>query len=206
MSWKTFHNRGETLRAVVDTANQRRDGVLPMSLPGVTENFRDELDLIGALLLKWHARLSGNIERALTLEPMDLESAVANAWATTAEQMPGVRMVIDRYVDEAEDELNPATSPQMSPELSRAMNRAREHELARLATAAGLASRQDATAVQVGRRVEELARLRLSASATAPVDQVPVDEVPVDQVPTGQTATGGATTSFVDRIKAVIAA
>ncbi len=99
MSWKTFHNRGETLRAVVDTANDRRDGVLPVSVPGVAENFRDELDLIGALLLKWHARLSGNIERALVREPMDLESAVAGAWHTTAEQMPGVRLVIDRCTE-----------------------------------------------------------------------------------------------------------
>ena len=57
MSWKAFHHRGETLRVVVDTANERRDGVLPMDAPGVTENFTDELDLIGALLLKWHARL-----------------------------------------------------------------------------------------------------------------------------------------------------
>src|SRR3954468_10346327 len=102
MSWTAFHSRGETLQAVVDTANARRDGVLPMQVPGVAQNFTDEIDLVGALLLKWHARLSGNIERALLREPMDLESAVASAWRTTAEQMPGVRLVIDQCQEHPE--------------------------------------------------------------------------------------------------------
>ena len=96
MSWTAFHSRGETLHAVVDAANAAQDGILPLQVPGVAENFTDEVDLVGALLLKWHARLSGNIERALMREPMDLESAVASAWRTTAEQLPGVRLVIDR--------------------------------------------------------------------------------------------------------------
>src|SRR3954454_19011451 len=96
MSWTAFHSRGETLQAVVDTANARRDGVLPMQEPGVAQNFTDEIDLVGAMLLKWHARLSGNIERALTREPMNLEAAVAAAWRTTAEQLPGIRLVVDR--------------------------------------------------------------------------------------------------------------
>src|SRR4051812_3096334 len=117
MSWNSFHNRGETLRAVVDTANDRRDGVLPVGVPGVAENFADDVDLVGALLLKWHARLSGNIERALAQEPLGLEAAVASAWRTTAEQMPGVRLVIDRCAEQ------PST-----PEMERAMNRARDHE------------------------------------------------------------------------------
>ena len=91
-----------------------------MHVPGVAENFTDELDLVGALLLKWHARLSGNIERALMREPMDLESAVAAAWRTTAEQLPGVRLVIDR-----------CTERPPGPEMERAMDRAREREWAR---------------------------------------------------------------------------
>ena len=81
MSWNDFHHRAEILRAVVDTADENRDGVLPMHVAGVAENFTDELDLVGALLLKWHARLSGNIERALMREPMDLEDAVRRGMA-----------------------------------------------------------------------------------------------------------------------------
>jgi len=190
MSWNSFHNRGEILRAVVDTANDRRDGVLPVGVPGVAENFKDEIDLVGALLLKWHARLSGNIERALVREPMDLESAVAGAWRTTAEQMPGVRLVIDRCAD------SPAT-----PEMERAMNRAREHEWMRLATLAGLASAQDPSAVAAGRRVEDLAREGLQAPLEAPASPTePLVESPAE----ARKKTSGP--SFVDRIRAVLAA
>ena len=214
MSWKTFHNRGETLRAVVDVANERRDGILPLGVPGVADHFADELDLIGALLLKWHARLSGNIERAFLLEPMDLESAVATAWRTTAEQMPGVRMVIDRCVEDPE-----------GPKMHQAMHRAREREWARLATAAGLASTQDAAAVEAGRRVEERARtgLAISLALAQPEPAVkhaeetaakPAEGTAVEpRAETTGTAAAAApetreatTESFVDRIKAVLAA
>jgi len=202
MSWKTFHNRGETLRDVVTTANDRRDGVLPVSVPGVSEHFRDELDLIGALQLKWHARLSGNIERALVLEPMDLESAVASAWRTTAEQMPGVRMIIDRFV---EDPTGPA--------MAAAMSRSREHELARLATAAGLASGPDHAAVEAGSRVERKARLALGFSLAAPSAETSVEtpartpvETRVADPVTEEIVVERPDVSFVDRIKAVIAA
>jgi hypothetical protein len=186
MSWSSFHNRGEILRAVAGTANERRDGILPVGVPGVAENFEDELDLIGALLLKWHARLSGNLERALAREPLDLEHAVADAWRTTAEQMPGVRMVIDRCAE------HPTT-----PEMEQAMKRAREHEWTRLATLAGLASTKNAAAVKAGRRVEDLAREGLAASAEVPAV---AQEAPAAAP---EAATGP---SFVDRIRAVLAA
>jgi hypothetical protein len=200
MSWKTFHSRGETLRVVMDTTNDRRDGVLPMDLAGVAENFTDELDLIGALLLKWHARLSGNIERAMLREPLDLESAVAAAWHATAEEMPGVRLVVDRCAE------SPA-----GPEMERAMARAREKEWARLAIAAGLANTPDDAASAVGRRVEERARRGLAHSAAQSAAQsagrsatepaAPARTV-THTVPGAHRATG----SFADRIKAVLAA
>lgn len=184
MSWTAFHSRGEILRAVVDTANRRCDGVLPTQEPGVAEHFTDEIDLVGALLLKWHTRLAGNIERALMREPMNLEAAVVAAWRTTAEQMPGVRLVVDRC----------AESPETS-EMATTMERAREREWIRLAVAAGLANAQGPAAVEAGRRIEELAREGL---VTAPVAETPeVTEAAGDDTPTE---------SFVDRIKAVLAA
>lgn len=73
VSWTRFHRRGEVPGAVVAAAVERGDGVLPTEVPGVTETFADELDLIGALQLKWHARLSGNSERAFVGEPVGLE-------------------------------------------------------------------------------------------------------------------------------------
>jgi hypothetical protein len=152
-----------------------------MDVPGVAENFTDELDLIGALLLKWHARLSGNIERALVREPLDLESAVSAAWLATALQMPGVRLVIDSCAEEP-----------TGPEMERAMGRARESEWARLAVAAGLANTQDGAAVVVGRRVEEQARQGLSPAARP--------------APAPAPSTRRSTGSLADRIRAVLAA
>jgi hypothetical protein len=99
MTWTNFHRRGEILQSVVEAVDARLDGRLPMQLPGVAESFRDELDLIAALWLKWNARLSGNLERALTGEPMDLEDAVASGWRVNRDQLPGVRLELYRYVE-----------------------------------------------------------------------------------------------------------
>lgn len=199
MSWKTFHNRGEILRAVVDTANERCDGVLPTVVPGVAENFADDLDLIGALMLKWHARLSGNIERALLREPMDLQSAVASAWQATADQMPGVRLVIDRSMQHPEGAV-----------MEQAMSRAREREWSGLAIAAGLANSHGAGAVEAGRRVEESARLGLAPTVADADEQAPATLAgPATETviePGIERETRPDTVSFVDRIKAVLAA
>ena len=104
MTWKAFHNRGETLRAVIATAAVRRDGILPMDVPGVAERFRDELDLLGALQLKWHTRLAGHIESELSVQPMDLRASVVTGWARTAEELPGIRMILDHYRDNPTDD------------------------------------------------------------------------------------------------------
>jgi adenine-specific DNA glycosylase len=55
-----------------------------MELPGVAETFGDELTLLGALQLRWHTRLAGDIERELMGQPMDLEAAVTAAWRKSA--------------------------------------------------------------------------------------------------------------------------
>jgi hypothetical protein len=194
MSWTAFHSRGETLRAVVDTANAHQDGILPMQVPGVAQNFTDELDLVGALLLKWHARLSGNLERALTHEPMDLEAAVAAAWRTTAEQLPGVRLVADRCTQWPE-----------TTEMATAMERAREREWIWLAVAAGLANDQGPRAVAAGRRVEERAREGLDPELTAALAVKSAELAETSQ--TCETEAGrSSTASFVERIRAVLAA
>jgi len=186
MSWNDFHHREEVLRVVVDAANENRDGVLPMNVAGVTQNFTDELDLVGALLLKWNARLLGNIERALMREPMDLEGAVAEAWRTTAEQLPGVRMVIDRCAEA------PA-----SPEMERAMNRAHDRESAYLATAAGLSSGRSTASIEAGRRVEQLAR------AGAPLEVQEPERAPERE---SDQRSDSPTETLADRIRAVLAA
>jgi len=186
MTWNAFHHRGEILQTVIDTADLRRDGVLPMDVPGVTDTFRDELDLIGALSLKWHARLSGNIERELMQQPMDLEEAIVNAWRKTSADAPGIRMIIDRYTESPSD-----------PEMAAALTRAQQKEWLKLASAAGLANdespsaaRAGASAARAGERVTTQARV--GAPAPVAVAVTTVDEA--------------ATPSLVDRIRAVLAA
>lgn len=183
MTWNAFHRRGDVLRAVVDAADSRRDAVLPMDVPGVTEQFRDELDLLAALLLRWHARLSGNIERELMLEPLDLAGAVARAWRRTADEMPGVRLVIDRCT------LRPADAA-----MAEALGRAQEREWIRLAHAAGLANDESPAAARAGHRIEQQARsLELRPSLA-------------DVMPAPAAAETAETASLVQRIKAVLAA
>jgi hypothetical protein len=97
MTWTAYHNRGDVLRAAIATAEVRRDGELPMDVDGVTETFRDELDLLAALALKWQTRLSGQIETAMQFQPTDLEHAVLTAWCDTARELGGVRMILDNY-------------------------------------------------------------------------------------------------------------
>ncbi|RYP84137.1 hypothetical protein EKO23_16845 [Nocardioides guangzhouensis] len=103
MTWDAFHHRGDVLRTVTAEVDLRRDGSLPMDLPGVAETFRGELDLLATLQLRWHTRLAGRIERELGDQPLDLDSAVVDAWRATADQMPGVRAVLDRHADGAGD-------------------------------------------------------------------------------------------------------
>jgi hypothetical protein len=200
MTWSTFHHRGAILQTVVEVADTRRDGILPLDLPGVSESFHDELDLLAALQLKWHARLSGNIERALMSQPLDLEDAIASAWSTTSEQLPGVRKILDRYAESPSD-----------PEMGAALNRANEKEWVRLAAAAGLASDESPAAARAGRQVELRARTeaaqRTAQKSAQRSAQRSVDQSAADLLADATTDVDDAgTPSLVDRIKAVLAA
>lgn len=157
MTWTSFHHRGEILRTVIDAANARRDGRLPLDLEGVAETFEDELDLLCALQLKWHTRLAGRIERELAAQPLDLESAVVTAWQGVADELPGVRLIIDHHRAEPLD----ATMAS-----AMAKSAAKEHIL--LAVTAGRAAVSDELAAPTGARIEERAR---AEHVPAPVDE-----------------------------------
>src|SRR5918999_2726655 len=146
MTWKSFHNRGEVLRTVITEADARRDGRLPMHVDGVAETFGDELTLLGALTLRWHTRLAGRIERELMSQPMDLESAVVDAWRATAAELPGVLAILDRYRAEPLDDAMAAAMT---------ISAAKEHQM--LAVMAGLSSTRDALAAHVGEQIAERA-------------------------------------------------
>jgi hypothetical protein len=176
MTWNAFHHRGEILQTVIDAADARLDGELPWDLPGVSDAFHGELDLIGALSLKWHARLSGNIERELMHQPMDLEAAVVSAWRKTSAEAPGIRMIIDRYTESPSD-----------PEMAAALTRAQEKEWLKLASASGLSNDESLAAARAGERVSNKARAGAPVAAVTTVDTV-------------------GSPSLVDRIRAVLAA
>ena len=159
MTWDAVHTRGAVLRDVVDAADRRNDGVLPRDVPGVSETFADDFDLVTALQLRWHTRLAGRIERALAEETGSLESAVLSAWCATAEQLPGVRRVLDDAADAPTSE-----------RLDRALTTARNKERLLLATMAGLARGAGPAAVRVGGELEDRARaLRRPVEATRPL-------------------------------------
>jgi hypothetical protein len=188
MPWTAFHRRGEVLRSVVETVDARRDGRLPMALPGGAETFRDELDLLAALHLRWHTRLSGNLELALMDQPVDLPAAVVAAWRRTAEELAGLRLVMDRY----------AAHP-VDADMAAALTRAREKEWTALALAAGLASDEGPHAAAAGRGLEDRARTPEAAGE-------PHSPVTEPASPAARTADEPDSPSLVDRIKAVLAA
>jgi hypothetical protein len=147
MTWTSFHRRGEILRDVIASANRRRDGLLPVDLPGVAETFGDELSLLGALQLRWHTRLSGRIERELAGQPLDLEDAVVAAWHATADELPGVLAILDRE----------RTDPR-SAAVAEAMAKATAKDRIMLAMMAGRVSTPDPAAARVGAEIEGRAR------------------------------------------------
>ena len=147
MTWNAHQSRGEILRAVSAAADARGDGVLPMDVAGVRTAFTDELDLLGALQLRWHTRLAGQIDRALMNQPLDLERAVVTAWQATADELPGIRAVVDRHRDHPLDEA-----------MADAMAVATDKEHAWLAVMAGQAGIADPGGARVGAQIEEKAR------------------------------------------------
>ncbi len=151
MTWKSFHHRGDVLRDVIAAADARRDGLVPMAVPGVAETFGDELTLIGALQLRWHTRLAGRIERDLMDQPMDLDAAVIAAWHATADELPGTRAIVDHYRAEPLDTA-----------MAQALAKAAAKERTLLAVMTGRVGTSvngpDAVAVRVGEEIEARAR------------------------------------------------
>jgi hypothetical protein len=147
MTWTTVHRRGKVLRTLTAAADARRDGRLPTDVVGVRETFGDELSVLAALQLRWHTRLSGRLEHALLHQPVDLDEAVVEAWHDTADELPGTRLILDRYRAEPLDE-------EMAAALR--ISAAKEHVL--LAAMSGHSGIDQVAALAAGRSLEERAR------------------------------------------------
>jgi len=141
MTWETYHRREAALKRAAASADRRLDGELPWDLTEVRAAFDTPEDLLLALHRRWHTRLAGAVERALTDPPADdLEACVVHAWRETAAAVPGTRLVLDRHDDD--------------PTLARA----RAKQAAFLASAAGRAALGDPGAVRAGEAVRERAQ------------------------------------------------
>lgn len=146
--------RGTVLRDVAQVLDRRLDGVLPRDVPGVAECFADDADLVGALALSWHAHLGARLDAALETSQRaggaGRPRAVAHAWADAAEQLRGVRRLLDRQAVE------PASAA-VADVLARSA--AQEHALlARAAEGAAALHAEDDRTQAVGRRLVRQAR------------------------------------------------
>lgn len=158
MTWKSFHSRGEVLRTVVEVADTRRDGLLPLDVDGVRETFNDELTLLGALQLRWHTRLAGRIERELVQQPMDLRRAVVVAWRATADENAGIRAIIDHYTEHPVDDA-----------MAETLARSAAKGWTLLAVMAGLSSLPaNAATLRIGAEIEASARTEATVEVAAP--------------------------------------
>lgn len=107
---------------------------------GAADIFGTTADLLRALQLRWHTRLSGRIDAVLADEPMDLEAAVVHAWRRAAADLPGARAILDASIDHP------------------AIHAGRRADQGLLAAAAGRATPGDPRAVPIGATIEERAR------------------------------------------------
>ncbi|MQA10674.1 MAG: hypothetical protein GEU98_19400 [Pseudonocardiaceae bacterium] len=128
MSWNDYYRRRDVLNGALRQA--RRDPARRVSLtdvPGATEVFEDEGDLLLALQYKWNQSLTGRIGVALSELAAGVEldnvDAVSAAWHRTAREHGTLREVLDANAEEHAEALRPG----------------REVELRMLALAAGLA-------------------------------------------------------------------
>ncbi|MGH3495941.1 MAG: hypothetical protein ACRDP1_00550 [Nocardioidaceae bacterium] len=140
MTWDAYHRRDDILRRLDEVADRHRDGRLPWNEIDAASVFDSTSDLLLAVQMRWHTRLSGRIDRELMNDPMDLRSAIARAWRHAAADLPGMRAILDAHDDVP------------------ALGKARDKELGYLASAAGLAAMDDPDAVGIGFELRDDAR------------------------------------------------
>ena len=180
MNWNAFHHRGEILRDVIEVADQRLDGTLPLDVPGVR----------GVLRRRHRPRRRAPAEVA---RPPDRDHRTCpgrpSRWTSSPrwpepgrrppEQLPGLRLVIDH-----------ATDAPVTEAMAEATQRAQRAERARLAQAAALAFDASDGAVEVGGRIEQQARAGLEPNAepTARPVAEPVSSLLPSPLPSSMTA------------------
>jgi hypothetical protein len=140
-AWDTYHRRATALRQVV-TDLDRSGSSTPHWDDELAAVFADRDDLLVALHDLWTRRLAARVDLAMEIDEHGPQESVALAWREVADELPGVRRVLDAQAD------NPAL---------RRSDRA-EHRM--LAISAGLATMGDPSSRSAAAGARLVARIR----------------------------------------------
>ncbi len=97
-AWDTYHRRASALRRVIADLDRAGSSTLPWN-DELAVVFDDPDDLLVALHDVWARRLAGRVDLALEIDEQESGESVALAWREVADELPGVRRVLDRQAD-----------------------------------------------------------------------------------------------------------
>jgi hypothetical protein len=97
-AWDTYHRRATALRRVIADLDRSGSSTLPWN-DELAAVFDDPDDLLVALHDVWTRRLAARVDLALEIDEQVSGESVALAWREVADELAGVRRVIDRQAD-----------------------------------------------------------------------------------------------------------
>ncbi len=89
--WEGYNRRRKVLREVLAAADRTGNGA--------NNAFAIDVEVLLDIQMSWFQRLSGQMDRTLSVEAEDRETRTINAWAEAAAQMPGARAILDAHHD-----------------------------------------------------------------------------------------------------------
>jgi hypothetical protein len=98
IAWDTYHRRATALRRVIADLDRSGWSTPPWD-DELAAAFEDPDDLLVALHDMWTRRLAGRVDLALEIDDHESWESVALAWREVAEELAGVRRVLDRQAD-----------------------------------------------------------------------------------------------------------
>jgi hypothetical protein len=98
IAWDTYHRRATALRGVIAELDRSGSSTLPWD-DELAAVFDDPDDLLVALHDVWTRRLAGRVDLALEIDEHASAESVALAWREVADELAGVRRLLDRQAD-----------------------------------------------------------------------------------------------------------
>lgn len=141
IAWDTYHRRSTALRRVISDLDRTGSFELPWN-DELAATFDDPDDLLVALNDVWTRRLAARVDLALEIDEHASGESVALAWREVADELAGVRRVLDRQAEHP------------------ALRASRRHEHRMLAVSAGVATTGDPTSRSAVAGERLVARIR----------------------------------------------